>query len=163
MHAHVLLAAAHLDDRDGVGGSIELGVGQILDQPALGACARVARIERRLGVSILEVLADHGGVVQGEIAVDDGRHLRARVHVQEVRPVAVAMQRADALERNLLLVEDDAHLPRVWTEHVIKQCEHAPSGRRASVYRTRPNCKTPRRRARSRNAGSASIIFRRSG
>ena len=120
-------ASPHLDDGDRKERGVELGVREVFEEPALRARSRLPRIDGRRGIAVLQVLADDGRVVEVDIPVDERRHFRAGVHVEEVGPVAVAVQRAHALEGDALLVEHDAHLPRVGTEHVVVERQHAPA------------------------------------
>ena len=58
VHGGMRLASAELNERDGVEGGVELGVRQVLDEPARGSALRVLRVERRVGKAVLDVLAD---------------------------------------------------------------------------------------------------------
>src|SRR5439155_608227 len=59
--------------------------------------------------------------------IGERRHCGAGVHVGEVGPVPLAVRRAHALEGGALLIERDAHLPRLGTEHVVVERQHAPA------------------------------------
>ena len=116
--------SAEFHDGDRVGRSVKLCVGQVFEKATLGAAAWIARVDGRLGMTVLQVLADDGRVVERELAVHERRDLCARVHMQEVCPIAVAVQGSDPLEGHALLVQGDPYLPGVGAEHVVVEREH---------------------------------------
>ena len=60
------LPAAELDDGNGVGRCIELRVRDVLNEATFRALAWVRGVESGLGIAVLEILADDGGVVEWE-------------------------------------------------------------------------------------------------
>src|SRR5256885_10005428 len=54
-------------------------------------------------------------------------HFRARVYIDEVSSIAVAVQRSDPLKRHILLVERNPDLPSIRTEDVVEECHHGRS------------------------------------
>ena len=82
-----------------LGRGVELAVGKVFEETTLRTEPWIVRVDGRLWMAVLQVLADDGRVVEREVAVDEGRHLGPWVHVYEVAPVAVAVERPHALER----------------------------------------------------------------
>jgi len=107
----VRFTSAEFHDGDGIGCSVKLCVRNVFDKAATprGAVDQAGRWAAP-GSGPPDT-ADDGRVVEGEVAVHQRRHLRARVHMQEVRPIAVAVEGSDPLEGHPLLVERDPYLP----------------------------------------------------
>src|SRR2546426_9062526 len=149
----MLLAPAVLHDGDGVGRGVELAVGKVFEETTLRAEPWIVRVDGRLWIAVLQVLADDGGIIERELAVHEGRHLGPWVHVHEVTPVAVAVERPHALEGQSLLVQRDPYLPRVGAEHIVVEREHV---RRPSTRgRTNPVGPASDLEVRRQSAGGA--------
>ena len=135
VHSGMHLAAAHLHYGDRVCRGVQLRVGQVLDEATLGPETGIRRVKRRLGVAVLEILADDRRVVEREPVLDERRNLGARIHMDEIRPVAVPVECPHALKGKPLLVQCDPDLARVGAEDVVEKGEHEsrlPSGRSQS-------------------------------
>jgi len=87
-------------------------VGEFLEPPCAGAIGDVARVERRLGVAILEVLADHGRVGEGHPVVDEDRNAPERAQLGEAVVAHEGDDRID-LVGDALRVQADEHLAHV--------------------------------------------------
>jgi hypothetical protein len=126
VHLWVTFPTPELHERHRIHGRVELRVGEVLHEPALRAQASVGRIERGLRMTVLEVLADQGGIIEREVVVDERGNLGSGVHVDEVRAVAVPVECAHPLERHALLVEGNPNLAGVWAKDVVEKRQHVP-------------------------------------
>jgi hypothetical protein len=64
----VRFTSAEFHDGDGVGGRVKLCVRQVFEQATLGAAAWIAGVEGRLSMTVLQVFADDGRVIERELA-----------------------------------------------------------------------------------------------
>src|SRR5262249_19135498 len=100
------------------------GVGGLLEPERPGELVGVVRIQRRLRVSALEVLADHRGIREGVVAVAERRNLPERAHRPKLG-IGIARHHRIVVVGNALLREDHADLANEGGEADAVECRHA--------------------------------------
>ncbi len=110
-----------------VNDGVEDRVREALPLPRFHPGAGLGRQEGRLRVLIFEVGQDVGRASDGELAVDQHRHLDAGVYARKPRPLVVR-QGVDRLEGEPLGAEREAHLARERAERIVEE-QHETSCR----------------------------------
>src|SRR5438876_804433 len=109
-----------------------MSCGSISKPPMLAAAAsttaatlgRRGRQHRRRWPPVLDVLEYDRRVEDRGVAVDQRRHLEARVERPELPEVAAGERRDLGLERDALLGERDLHLLRVGGQRMLVELHH---------------------------------------
>ena len=117
-----------LEDVDLEAGPVDrlvVGVADVLEHAHPRALRGRLRQQRRRRPAVLDVLEDHRRVEDCCVAVDQGRHLEARVEGAELSEVAAGERWDLGLERHALLGERDLHLLRVRGEWMLVELHHA--------------------------------------
>ena len=104
-------------------------VGIELVEPAARPLDRRLRHQPRLGIGLVEIFEDDGGVVEHEPAIAQHRHLSLRIECQHLGMLRIVARRLverhhDPFEGQSLLSQRDLDLAREQAQRPGIQCDH---------------------------------------